>query len=94
MVFFQDTNALAFYTLAAALGVSKSLDLEVNSMAIPRFPKQAIGAIAKYGALLSIVSSSANIVSTCPHAIRHCGYFGYEMVHVDICTGFSIMMVV
>jgi hypothetical protein len=29
VVFFQDTNGLAFATLAAALGVSKNLDLEV-----------------------------------------------------------------
>jgi len=47
VVFFQDTNALAFYSLAASLGVSKTLGLEVNSLAIPRYPKQAIGAIAK-----------------------------------------------
>lgn len=44
--FFQDTNGLAFYTLAAQLGVSISLDLEVNSMAIPRVAKQAVGAIS------------------------------------------------
>lgn len=46
-VFFQDTNALAFHTLPAMLGVSSYRDLEVNSLAIPRFAKQAIGAIAK-----------------------------------------------
>lgn len=47
IVFFQDTNALAFFTLPAMLGVSKELSLEVNSMAIPRFAKQAVGAITK-----------------------------------------------
>lgn len=47
VVFFQDTNALAFVSLAAALGVSQNLGLEVNSLAIPRFPKQAIGAITR-----------------------------------------------
>jgi hypothetical protein len=47
VVFFQDTNALAFLSLPAALGVSKALGLEVNSLAIPRKPQQAIGAITR-----------------------------------------------
>lgn len=46
-VFFQDTNALAFHTLPVMLGVSKVLELEVNSLAIQRVAKQAIGAITK-----------------------------------------------
>ena len=47
VVFFQDTNALSALSLCAALGVSMRLDLEVNSMAVPRRAKQAVGAIAK-----------------------------------------------
>lgn len=47
VVFFQDTNALAFLSLPAVLGVSQSLGLEVNSLAIPRKPQQAIGAITR-----------------------------------------------
>lgn len=47
VVFFQDTNALAFFSLAAALAVSARRDLAVNSLAIPRVPKQAIGAITR-----------------------------------------------
>jgi hypothetical protein len=39
-VFMQDTNGLALHVLGAALGVSVSLGLEVNSMAIPRKAKQ------------------------------------------------------
>lgn len=46
-IFFQDTNGLAFYTLAAMLGVSKTLNLEVNTLAVPRKAKQAAGAITK-----------------------------------------------
>eukprot|EP01039_Chlorochromonas_danica_P004185 gene4185-4598_t len=46
-IFFQDTNGLAFFTLPALLGVSEVLVLEVNSMAIPRVAKQAIGAIVR-----------------------------------------------
>ncbi len=46
-VFFQDTNALAFLTLPAMLGVSAELDLAMNSLAIPRVAKQAIGAIVR-----------------------------------------------
>ena len=47
VVFFQDTNALAFHTLPAMLGVSQSRELQVNSLAVPRVAKQAVGAIAK-----------------------------------------------
>mmetsp|Transcript_20686 Transcript_20686/g.28643 ORF Transcript_20686/g.28643 Transcript_20686/m.28643 type:complete len:597 (+) Transcript_20686:1-1791(+) len=46
-VFLQDTNALALLTLPAMLGVSSALSLEVNSLAIQRAAKQAIGAIAR-----------------------------------------------
>jgi UDP-sugar pyrophosphorylase len=45
--FFQDTNGLAFFTLAAQLGVSLKLGLEVNSMTVPRVAKQAVGAITR-----------------------------------------------
>lgn len=45
--FFQDTNALAFNTLAAMLGISVSLDLDFNSHTVPRFAKQAVGGIVK-----------------------------------------------
>jgi UDP-sugar pyrophosphorylase len=47
VVFFQDTNGLAFYTLPAMIGVSEKLQLDVNSLAVSRFAKQAIGALAK-----------------------------------------------
>ncbi|CAN0024498.1 unnamed protein product [Pylaiella littoralis] len=47
VVFMQDTNGLALHTLAAVLGVSESMGLEVNSMAVPRKAKQAVGGIAK-----------------------------------------------
>jgi UDP-sugar pyrophosphorylase len=46
-VFFQDTNALAFHSLPVMLGVSKEMNFQVNSLAIPRVAKQAIGGIAK-----------------------------------------------
>jgi len=46
-IFFQDTNGLAFQTLPLALGVSKKLGLVMNSLAVPRKAKQAIGGIAK-----------------------------------------------
>lgn len=45
LVLFQDTNALAFHAVPAALGVSARLGLAVNSVAIPRTPGEAIGAI-------------------------------------------------
>lgn len=46
-VFFQDTNGLAFHTVALSLGVSAKLDLIMNSITCPRKAKQAIGAIVK-----------------------------------------------
>jgi UDP-sugar pyrophosphorylase len=47
ITFFQDTNALAFFTLPAVLGVSVELGLDVNSLSVPRYAKQAVGAITK-----------------------------------------------
>lgn len=44
---FQDTNGLAFHTLPAVLGVSKDLGLIMNSLAVPRKAKQAVGGIVK-----------------------------------------------
>lgn len=47
MIFFQDTNSLAFSVTSAALGVSASREFEVNSIAVPRKAKEAVGAITK-----------------------------------------------
>jgi len=47
LVFFQDTNGLAFYSLPAMLGVSERMNLEVNSLAVARKAKQAVGALTK-----------------------------------------------
>lgn len=43
--FFQDTNALAFKVLPASLGVSASLNLQVNSVAVARTPGESIGGL-------------------------------------------------
>ena len=43
----QDTNGLSLLSLPAMLGVSRALSLEVNSLAIRRYAKQAIGGIAR-----------------------------------------------
>jgi len=47
VIFFQDTNGLAFHTLALALGVSKKRNLIMNSIAVPRKGKQAVGGVTK-----------------------------------------------
>lgn len=47
LVFFQDTNALAFRALPSAIGVSIDRSFDVNSMTVPRKAKEAIGAITK-----------------------------------------------
>uniref|UniRef100_A0A383VCY8 UTP-monosaccharide-1-phosphate uridylyltransferase n=1 Tax=Tetradesmus obliquus TaxID=3088 RepID=A0A383VCY8_TETOB len=45
--FFQDTNALVFRALLAALGLSAANDYDMNSLAVPRKAKEAIGAITR-----------------------------------------------
>lgn len=47
LILFQDTNGLAFHTLPLMLGVSTKMNLLMNSLAVPRKAKQAIGGIAK-----------------------------------------------
>lgn len=45
VVFFQDTNGLVFHAVPAALGVSSSMNMAVNSLTVPRKPGEAVGAI-------------------------------------------------
>lgn len=47
VAFFQDTNALVFRALVAALGVSAAGDYDMNSLCVPRKAGEAIGAIAR-----------------------------------------------
>lgn len=47
ILFFQDTNGLLFNAIPAALGVSAIRDLDVNSLAVPRKAKEAIGGITR-----------------------------------------------
>jgi UDP-sugar pyrophosphorylase len=47
LIFFQDTNVLAFKAIPAALGVSVRRNLAMNSLAVPRSPGEAAGAICK-----------------------------------------------
>ncbi|KAK6938353.1 UDPGP family [Dillenia turbinata] len=47
VLFFQDTNGLLFKAIPASLGVSSVRKFHVNSLAVPRKAKEAIGGIAK-----------------------------------------------
>eukprot|EP01025_Chloroclados_australasicus_P016145 TRINITY_DN1797_c0_g1_i1.p1 TRINITY_DN1797_c0_g1~~TRINITY_DN1797_c0_g1_i1.p1 ORF type:complete len:618 (+),score=92.59 TRINITY_DN1797_c0_g1_i1:128-1981(+) len=47
VAFFQDTNGLVFKGLVASLGASYFQNFDMNSIAVPRKAKEAIGAIAK-----------------------------------------------
>lgn len=47
VLFFQDTNGLLFKGIPASLGVSASKGFHVNSLAVPRKAKEAIGGIAQ-----------------------------------------------
>ncbi|KAI3831143.1 hypothetical protein MKW92_036539 [Papaver armeniacum] len=47
VLFFQDTNGLLFKAIPSALGVSSTKDYHVNSLAVPRKAKEAIGGITK-----------------------------------------------
>lgn len=45
--FFQDTNALALRAMPVLLGISADRDFHFNSLCIPRYPQEAVGAICK-----------------------------------------------
>ncbi|XP_059631736.1 UDP-sugar pyrophosphorylase-like [Cornus florida] len=47
VLFFQDTNGLLFKAIPAALGVSATKQYHVNSLAVPRKAKEAIGGITR-----------------------------------------------
>ncbi|XXG40701.1 hypothetical protein AAC387_Pa01g1351 [Persea americana] len=47
VLFFQDTNGLLFKAIPAALGVSSTKEYHVNSLAVRRKAKEAIGGITK-----------------------------------------------
>ncbi len=47
IVFFQDTNALCFTVTIAAIGVSEELSFDINSIAVPRKAKDAVGGITR-----------------------------------------------
>jgi UDP-sugar pyrophosphorylase len=47
VVFLQDTNGLVFNTIPAALGVSATHNMVMNSIAVRRRPGEAVGAITK-----------------------------------------------
>ena len=47
LVLFQDTNILAFNCIPSVIGSSVKLQLDINSICVPRKPKDAIGAICK-----------------------------------------------
>ncbi|XP_064965694.1 UDP-sugar pyrophosphorylase-like isoform X1 [Musa acuminata AAA Group] len=47
VLFFQDTNGLLFKAIPASLGVSSTKGYHVNSLAVPRKAKEAMGGITK-----------------------------------------------
>lgn len=47
VLFFQDTNGLLFKAIPSALGVSSTKQYHVNSLAVPRKAKEAIGGITR-----------------------------------------------
>lgn len=47
LVFFQDTNGLFFRALLPTLGVSAEGAIDMNSVSVPRRPKDAMGAITR-----------------------------------------------
>lgn len=47
VLFFQDTNGLLFKAIPASLGVSSIKEYHVNSLAVPRKAKEAIGGITR-----------------------------------------------
>jgi hypothetical protein len=70
----QDTNGLALHVLGAALGVSVSLGLEVNSMAIPRKAKQVRSSSTTKtttAAIAAAAAAAATATAACASAVCH-----------------------
>jgi hypothetical protein len=64
VITFQDTNALVFRALTAALGVSAKSGFVMNSLAVPRRAKEAIGAITRLtNATGEVMKCSPNVGS-------------------------------
>lgn len=61
ITFFQDTNALALYMLPTMIAISEEKKLDLNSLTIPRYAKQAVGAIAKLVHTSSGATMTVNI---------------------------------
>lgn len=59
LLFIQDTNALALKTIPSVLGVSRKNNWEMNSIAVPRRPGEAMGGVCK---LLDQTDSSKEVV--------------------------------
>lgn len=59
IIVFQDTNPFALRSFALLLGVSAEKNFDFNSLAVPRKPGEAVGAITtlvnkKNGSLLTV----------------------------------------
>lgn len=61
LVLFQDTNPLPFRSLCAILGVSASNQFVMNSVAVPRYPGEPVGGIAKLDCLNTGKSLTINV---------------------------------
>lgn len=60
----QDTNALVFRCVCAALGVSAARKMAVNSLTVPRKPGEAVGAIMKLMKKSKTASASSSSSSS------------------------------
>lgn len=61
IVFFQDTNALGFKAIPSAVGLSVEKDFDINTVAIPRKPGEAIGAMASLTEIGTNITKSTHI---------------------------------
>jgi len=88
LALFQDTNGLAFHTLPVMLGVSTKLGLIMNSLAVPRKAKQAIGAITELKNTKTGEVRTINVeYNQLDPLLRSSGYKGGDVD--DMKTGFS-----
>ncbi|MCE3050487.1 hypothetical protein HAX54_047327 [Datura stramonium] len=87
VLFFQDTNGLLFKAIPAALGVSTTKQYHVNSLAVPRKAKEAIGGITK------LTHKDGRKNTRTLEYVRPVGYAPFSWSSINFLTAFKLVLV-
>ena len=72
ILFFQDTNPLAFRALASFLGVSVENGFAMNSLTVPRKAKEAAGAIVQLNQKASVAELTGGMPAKLTMNVEYC----------------------